>query len=48
MRVSFEVNTHLVSDICQDNKKLVDIFYSVGIISDSERFGASLLHNIYP
>ena len=26
MRVNFEVNTHLVSEICQDNKKLVNIF----------------------
>ena len=29
MRVNFEVHTHLVIEICQDNKKLVDIFYSV-------------------
>ena len=32
MRVNFEVNTHLVSEICQDNKKRVNIFfYSVYI-----------------
>ena len=29
MRVHFEVNMHLVSEICQDNKKVVNIFYSV-------------------
>ena len=29
MRVNFEVNTYLVSEICQDNKKRVNIFYSV-------------------
>ena len=29
MRVNFEVNTHLVSEICQDNKKVVNTFYSV-------------------
>ena len=38
MRVNFDVNMQLVSEICQDNKKLVNIFYSVvpstsGIIS---------------
>ena len=26
MRVNFEVNTHLVSEICQDNNKLVNMF----------------------
>ena len=25
MCVNFEVNTHLVSEICQDNKKIVNI-----------------------
>ena len=29
MRVNFEVDTHLVSEICQDNKKRVNIVYSV-------------------
>ena len=29
MRVNFEANTHLISEICQDNKKRVNIFYSV-------------------
>ena len=28
------INTHLVSEICQDNKKLVNIFCSVGHIID--------------
>ena len=29
MRLNFEVNTHLVSEICQGNKKRVNIFYSI-------------------
>ena len=26
MRVNFEVNTHLAGEICEDNKKRVNIF----------------------
>ena len=29
MRVNFKANTHLVSEIYQDNKKRVNIFHSV-------------------
>ena len=29
MRVNFEDNTHVVSEICQDNKKLANIFLTV-------------------
>ena len=35
MCVNFDVNTHLISEICQDNKKLVNIFYSA-LVSHSE------------